>query len=87
MRHRIRGYENDRAEFRRLELALDVIECPTLILHGSLDTEAPVAHAHFAHAKIANSQLVVFDGADHSMLASEYKDIVRRMTEFVLTNN
>jgi len=78
------GYANDREQFAQVhELAFDDIGCPTLILHGTNDTDVPIAHAEYAHSRIASSELVKFEGADHSMITTEYKELYRMMQKFI----
>lgn len=60
------GQVNDGEQFSRLSSwPLAQIKCPTLIVHGTKDTNVPFAHAQFAHEQIAGSQLEVFEGGDH----------------------
>lgn len=43
----------------------ELIQCPTLILHGELDAIVPLAGAEGLSARIPDSTLVVFPGAGH----------------------
>jgi len=62
---------------------LSSIRCPTLIVHGTLDKDVPIAHAEFAHAQIANSELVKIEGADHLMFYTRYKELDRLVGGFI----
>ena len=78
------GHANDREQFAHIqELAFGAIGCPTLILHGTNDTDVPIAHAEYAHSRIAGSEFVKFEGADHSMITTEYKELYRMMQKFI----
>jgi pimeloyl-ACP methyl ester carboxylesterase len=63
---RAAGFENDWANFADLStLRLDEIRVPTLILHGTADTNVPYAHAEHASRTIPGAVFVTFDGYDH----------------------
>ena len=57
---------------------------PTLIIHGTADKTVPIAtSAREAHAAIAHSKLIEYEGAPHGLLAS-HKDRLRSdVMEFV----
>ena len=81
---RIVGLENDRIEFAQLDAGLPgQINCPTLILHGTADTDVPLAHAHHAHAMIAGSKLALIKNADHNMFAVERERLGQEIEQFV----
>ena len=78
------GTANDFDQFSRIEnLNLERIRCPTLIIQGTADKDVPPAHAAFAHARIANSELVSLDGADHSMFFTKYRVLGELMRNFI----
>lgn len=60
------------------------ITCPTLIMHGKRDRIVPAAYASILHAKIASSELMLFDAghAAHLRCEQEYTatvlDFLRR---------
>lgn len=52
---------------------VELITCPTLIVHGRFDKIVPPASAEYAHAHIAGSELVWLDGS-HVAIALEAAD-------------
>jgi len=81
---RAAGQANDLRQFAQMgEWPLSTIRCPTLILHGTLDKDVPIAHAEFANAQIANSEFVPIQGADHSMFYTKYKELDRLVRGFI----
>ena len=79
------GQMNDLAHFANMPpLPLHTIACRTLILHGTLDKEVPIAHAELAYEQIANSRLVRIEGADHSMPGRHYKQLNALIRQFVM---
>jgi len=78
------GYANDRNYFSGMaDPQLGRITSPVLIVHGTRDTEVPIAHAEFAHSRIINSRLEWIEGADHSMPASHYSHVNSLVKEFI----
>lgn len=56
---RVEGLENDRVQFANLSgWPLATIRSPTLILHGTLDKDVPIADAEFAHDLIPGAEMV-----------------------------
>lgn len=47
---------------------LSAIHCPTVIIAGAQDHAVPLHHAHQLHRGIPNAQLVVIEGAKHTLL-------------------
>jgi 3-oxoadipate enol-lactonase len=60
------------------------ITCPTLIVAGSEDQAVPLHHAQMLHAGIGGSQLVVIEGAGHTLIWT-HSDEFARVTEDFLT--
>jgi pimeloyl-ACP methyl ester carboxylesterase len=59
------GYDNDWQQYRTLaDWAVERIRCPTLIIHGTADTNVPFSHAEFAH-RIPGSRLIAIPGGTH----------------------
>ena len=84
MKARIEGQENDSRAFARMDQwPLDRIRCPTLILQGTLDKDVSPDHAAYAHARIAGSELVWIDGADHLMPAARHKELGAAVATFL----
>jgi len=81
------GMNNDLENFAEMDEPLfGEISSPTLIVHGTKDTEVPIAHADLAHARIANSQLELIEGADHAMPGSHYIQVNSLIKEFLSQN-
>jgi pimeloyl-ACP methyl ester carboxylesterase len=79
------GQINDLAHFANMPpMPLHTIACRTLILHGTLDKDVPIAHGESAHAQIANSRLVRIEGADHSMPGLHYKQLNALIKQFIM---
>jgi 3-oxoadipate enol-lactonase len=62
---------------------LTEIGCPTLIVAGSNDMAVPIHHATMLHDGIKSSQLVVVDGADHTLIWTHSDELVRVIDEFL----
>ena len=78
------GNANDLDQFSRIEgWNLERITCPTLIIQGTADKDVPPAHAEFAHSHIANSNLVMLEGADHNMFFAKYRQLGELTSTFV----
>lgn len=79
------GQVNDLSHFANMQpLPLHLIACPTLIVHGTLDKEVPIAHAELAHAQISHSRLLRIEGADHAMPGLQYKQLNALIRQFVM---
>jgi pimeloyl-ACP methyl ester carboxylesterase len=82
---RVAGVSNDYRQFARIgNWPLSSIRCPTLILHGTLDKDVPIAQAEFAHAQIKNSEIVRLPGADHDMFFTKYKALNTLIAAFIV---
>jgi 3-oxoadipate enol-lactonase len=64
---------------------LGEIACPTLVVAGSMDQAVPMHHAEMLHDAIAGSQLVVVDGAGHTLIWAHPDQFVRLVEEFLGT--
>lgn len=58
---------------QRAELA--AVNCPTLVVHGSADHDCPLAHGTMLAEGIAGAELLVLQGAGHSVLTERTADI------------
>jgi pimeloyl-ACP methyl ester carboxylesterase len=61
------------------------IDVPTLVLHGSADTRAPLAVAEQLHASIPGSRLVVLDGVGHVSPVEAPERFTREVRAFLRT--
>jgi 3-oxoadipate enol-lactonase len=62
---------------------LEEIACPTLIVAGSTDRAVPMHHAEMLHAGIRGSQLVVIEGAGHTLIWTHPDEFVRVTEDFL----
>ena len=63
---------------------LKAFTVPTLIIHGTEDKTVPIdASARAAHAGIAGSTLIEYDGAPHGLLASHKDRLIADVLKFV----
>lgn len=60
------------------------IRCPTLVVAGSNDQAVPMHHANQLSDGIADSQLVIIDGADHTLIWTQTAKFLRVIDEFLL---
>jgi pimeloyl-ACP methyl ester carboxylesterase len=82
---RAAGHENDIAQWAAIsDLPLKGVNCPTLILQGTADTNVPLAHGEFAHAQIAGSQFVQLPGEDHWMVITKHKELGKLIHAFLV---
>jgi pimeloyl-ACP methyl ester carboxylesterase len=63
--------------------ALAGISLPTLIVHGSEDTDSPVEHARWLADGISCSRLRVIDGAGHNLPTEQADAVAAHMTHFL----
>lgn len=60
------GYQNDRAQFGAFRFeGFATISAPTLIVHGTLDRNAPIEHGDRAAASIGGAEYARIEGGDH----------------------
>jgi pimeloyl-ACP methyl ester carboxylesterase len=62
---------------------LKEIKCPTLIIAASEDNAVPMHHRKMLHDGIAESKLVVIEGADHALLWSRPCEWLETVSEFL----
>jgi pimeloyl-ACP methyl ester carboxylesterase len=80
---RLAGYENDRQQFVKLDLPLDDIRAPTLILHGTADTAVPYYHAQLLARILPRARLHTIEGADHYMPLTHRGEVTETIVEFL----
>jgi pimeloyl-ACP methyl ester carboxylesterase len=59
------------------------IGCPTLVVAASNDQAVPIHHAKMLHDGITGSQLVIIDGADHTLIWTHSNELLRVTDEFL----
>ena len=63
---------------------LAAFRVPTLIIHGTADKTVPIAaSARAAHAAIAHSTLIEYDGAPHGLFATEKHRLSEDLLAFI----
>ena len=60
------GLDNDHRQFPQIhDLELERIEAPTLLVHGTVDTDVPPAHSESALSRIAGAEILRVEGGTH----------------------
>jgi len=59
------GFENDEQQFRQLDLGLEDVTVPALLIHARTDADVPYAQSEHALAHLPNAQLVTIDEGTH----------------------
>lgn len=77
------GLDNDLAQFQDLDLPLESIRVPTLIVHGTQDQAVPFAHAEFAAARVPNATVHAIEGAGHMMPFAYETEVNEAVTQFL----
>ncbi len=77
------GLDNDFAQFESLELPLESIRVPTLIVHGTEDQAVPFEHAEYALARVPGARLHAIEGAGHMMPFAREEEVNGVVTEFL----
>ena len=76
------GFDNDMSQFESLDLPLESIQVPTLIVHGTKDQSVPYEHAEYAAARIKGSKLHAVEGAGHMMPFAHEDEVNSAVTGF-----
>jgi pimeloyl-ACP methyl ester carboxylesterase len=67
--HRREGVDNDWERFAQIDsLELERVAAPTLVIHGSADTDVPPEHGEHAAATIPGAELLTMDRGTHLSL-------------------
>jgi pimeloyl-ACP methyl ester carboxylesterase len=61
------GMDNDIMQFSNLSLPIDKISVPTLVIHGTADTNVDFSHGELLANTIPKAQFLVIKGGDHMM--------------------
>ena len=60
------GYDNDVRQFECItSLELERVTAPTLVIHGTADSDVPYSHGEFAAAEIAGAELLSLETGTH----------------------
>jgi pimeloyl-ACP methyl ester carboxylesterase len=80
---RLPGYLNDREQFGQFSFTdLAGITAPTLVVHGTLDRNAPIEHGDRS-ATIPGAQYLRIEGGDHYSSIARAEEIWPRVTDFI----
>ncbi len=74
---------NDTVQFSELDLPLEEVDAPTLIVHGTLDNNVPFSHAELLAAKVPGARLHVIAGGDHMMPFTHEDDVNSTVDAFI----
>jgi pimeloyl-ACP methyl ester carboxylesterase len=67
------GLNNDLEQLGQVSFDnLDVIECPTLVVHGTADGDVAYTNAEFLASSIPNARLYSLDGVGHIVWLGEH---------------
>ena len=80
------GLGNDHAVFPTIgDLQLERIQAPTLLVHGTVDTDVPPAHSDQALARIAGAEIVRIDHGTHIAVWTDptSDDVQARISAFL----
>jgi pimeloyl-ACP methyl ester carboxylesterase len=84
MSKRADGKANDLDQFSELSLTpFNQITAPTLVLHGSADTDVDIAMGRSVAEGIAGAELMVIDEADHWMPVTHSDEIMSAILKFL----
>jgi pimeloyl-ACP methyl ester carboxylesterase len=77
----VRAWKETMAFDSRKRLA--ELACPTLVIAGAEDQAVPMHHATMLHDGIKDSQLVVVEGASHTLIWTHTDEFVRLVEHFL----
>jgi pimeloyl-ACP methyl ester carboxylesterase len=84
MNHRRIGFENDLANFPRIQrLPVERITVPTLAVHGTADTVVPLEHSRFLADNVPGARLLSLKGAGHLGIVTHKEQALTGAMEFL----
>jgi len=84
---RLEGHVNDRIQYSKIGEPNPLpISVPTLIIHGTDDSNVDYEYALSASKRIANSKLVTLNGAGHVAIISELERVQKEIKDFINNN-
>ena len=84
---RFEGYKNDRAQFSQLDMgSFAKLSAPTLIIHGTADTNVPFDPAQSLSNEIEGVQTLWLEQGDHIAFFSRSEEILPVMNDFLKTH-
>ena len=81
--HRKAGVDNDWRQYEVLDLPLERITAPTMIYHGTEDTNVPLVQSQYLHERVAGSALILLEGGDHFAQYSHKSEITAQTRAFL----
>ena len=73
MSSRMVGLNNDLEQLERVSFEnLDEIMCPTMVIHGTVDTDVPFSNAEFSANAIPNARLYRIENVGHVIWLGEH---------------
>ena len=85
---RTRGLNNDLKQLREIDpLPLEHVATPTLIIHGSDDSDVPLEHARNAAESIPGSELYIVEKGFHILALSDEADEVNEKRIMFMKNH
>ena len=87
MSERLPGTGNDIRVTRRLELPLEKVTAPVLIVHGTADRMVPFdPHATTLSTRIAGAELLPLQGGEHVAIFTHRAEVRARVETFLATH-
>ena len=84
---RLDGFLNDMSQFEDLEVTdLAAIRCPTQVVHGTADTNVPLAMGELVASGVPGAEIVRIEGADHFMPVSHAEEVMTAVFGFADTH-
>lgn len=79
------GLDNDQVQFRSLDLDLGAIRTPTLLVHGTADTDVPPEYGEYARLEIPDAEVLPIQDGTHLAVWTDpaSDDVQGRIAEFL----
>ncbi len=77
------GQQNDTIQFRTLDLPTEAVTAPTLVIHGTEDSNVPFSQSEMLVEQIPQAIFHVVEGGDHMMPFSHSEQVDAAIEEFL----
>jgi pimeloyl-ACP methyl ester carboxylesterase len=77
------GMNNDLMQFSDMSLPINRISAPTLIIHGTADTNVDLSHGELLATTIPNAEFHVIEGGDHLMPFTHEEEVQQAIARFL----
>lgn len=86
---RTEGYYNDLLQFNNVDrIPLEQITCPTLVIHGDKDKDAPISHAENTVKKINGAEFYKLHNVGHIIwIGHQRYQLHQKVVDFLSKNN